>query len=58
MQERINALQAELSSHEKIKDFALLGESFSIENNTLTSTLKTKRKVIAKMYASMIESMY
>ncbi len=58
MQERINALQAELSSHERNKDFALLGEPFSIENNTLTSTLKTKRKVIAKMYASLIESMY
>ena len=58
MQERIDALQAELSSHERIKEFALLGEPFSIENNTLTSTLKTKRKVIAKMYASLIESMY
>ena len=58
MQERINALQAELSSHERIKDFALLSEPFSIENNTLTSTLKTKRKVIAKMYATLIESMY
>jgi long-chain acyl-CoA synthetase len=56
--EKINALQKELSGYEKIKDFALLMEPFSIESNTLTSTLKTKRKVILQMYKAQIEEMY
>jgi long-chain acyl-CoA synthetase len=56
--EKINALQKELSGYEKIKDFTLLREPFSIEANTLTSTLKTKRKVILQMYKTQIEEMY
>jgi len=56
--ERINALQSELSGYEKVKDFALLTEPFSIEANTLTSTLKTRRKVILALYHKQIEAMY
>jgi len=58
IQKRISNLQKELSNYEKIKDFILLHEPFSIENNTLTSTLKTKRKVITKKYAAVIDGMY
>lgn len=58
IREKINALQSELSGYEKIKDFILLSEPFSIENDMLTSTLKTKRKVINKLYAKLIEGMY
>lgn len=57
-QEKINGLQNELASFEKIKDFTLLQEPFSIEANTLTSTLKTKRKVIVDLYSKQIEAMY
>ncbi|MEJ2593640.1 MAG: long-chain fatty acid--CoA ligase [bacterium] len=56
--DRINALQRELSSYEKVRDFTLLPEPFSIEANTLTSTLKTKRKVILERYWQQIEAMY
>lgn len=58
LQEKINGLQNELASFEKIKDFILLQEPFSIEANTLTSTLKTKRKVIVDLYSKQIEAMY
>ena len=58
MLERINQLQNELTNYEKIKDFVLLTEPFSIEANTLTSTLKTKRKVILKLYKKQIDAMY
>jgi long-chain acyl-CoA synthetase len=58
IKERINALQTELSNYEKVVDFTLLIEPFSIENNMLTSTLKTRRKVISEMYASVIDGMY
>ena len=56
--EKINALQERLPEHEKIKRFALLEVPFSIENNMLTSTLKTKRRVIEKQYAKVIDSLY
>ena len=58
IKERINKLQKELSGYEKVKEFTLLHEPFSIETNTLTSTLKTKRKVIIARYKKQIEAMY
>jgi long-chain acyl-CoA synthetase len=58
MLERINRLQHELTNYEKVKDFVLLVEPFSIEANTLTSTLKTKRKVILELYKTQIDAMY
>ncbi len=58
MQKRIDLLQEELSQHEKIIKFHLLPEAFSIEKNTMTSTLKLRRKIIAKQYCDQIEAMY
>jgi len=58
MRERIEKCQEELTGYEKVKEFVLLAEPFSIEGGTLTSTLKTKRKVIVKKYASLIDGMY
>jgi len=58
MKERIDKCQDELTGYEKVKEFVLLAEPFSIEGGTLTSTLKTKRKVIVKKYASLIDEMY
>ena len=55
---RIDDLQNVLAEHEKVKQFALLNKPFSIENNTLTSTLKTKRRVIYKLYDDLIEGLY
>ena len=50
--------QNDLSSHEKIKRFILLSSPFSIEGGELTDTLKLRRPVILKKYATEIESMY
>lgn len=55
---RIEQLQEELSEYEKIREFLLLPEPFSIENNMLTSTLKTRRKIIVKEYSEQIDKMY
>ena len=46
------------AAHEKIRDFRLIEEPFSVENGMMTPTLKLKRKVIEKNYAELIESMY
>ena len=56
--ERIDTLQQQLASYEKIKRFTLLPQPFSMENGELTNTLKIKRNVLYKNYASEIEKMY
>ncbi len=58
MRQRIEHLQSELSSYEKVARFTLIHEPFSIENNAMTSTLKIKRRVIAEKYKTEIEAMY
>jgi len=54
----IDKYQEELTSYEKIVNFTLLPDNFSIENNALTNTLKIKRKVIEEKYRDIIEKMY
>ena len=58
MAERIETLQQQLASYEKIKRFTLLPDHFTIERGELTNTLKIRRKVLAKNYAGEIEKMY
>lgn len=48
----------DFAQHEQIKAFALLPESFTIENGLLTPTLKVRREVVAKRYHDLIESLY
>ncbi|CAF0810003.1 unnamed protein product [Didymodactylos carnosus] len=52
--EKIN----ELKGFEKVKDIYLHPELFSIENNLLTPTLKSKRPELAKYFDNQIEEMY
>ena len=58
MEERIETLQQQLASYEKIKRFTLLPKPFTMERGELTNTLKIKRKVLAKNYAAEIDLMY
>ena len=58
MAERIETLQQQLPSYEKIKRFTLLPDHFTMERGELTNTLKIRRKVLAKNYAKEIEKMY
>ncbi|HET6569300.1 MAG TPA: long-chain fatty acid--CoA ligase, partial [Rhodothermales bacterium] len=46
------------AAHEKIRDFRLLPEPFTFENELLTLTLKPRRKLIEKKYAPLIDEMY
>jgi long-subunit acyl-CoA synthetase (AMP-forming) len=43
---------------ERIKNFLVKREPFSIENGDMTITLKVKRKVVMEKYAAEIEAMY
>ena len=55
---RIETLQEGLASFEKIKKFTLLPNEFTMEAGELTNTLKIRRPVINRHYASEIEAMY
>ena len=46
------------ASHEKVRDFRLVEEPFTVENELLTPTLKPKRKAIEARYAALVEGMY
>ena len=56
--ERIETLQQEFAHYEQIKRFTLLPEPFSMSKGELTDTLKIRRSVLLKNYASEIERMY
>jgi long-chain acyl-CoA synthetase len=43
---------------EKIRDFRLVREAFSVDNGLMTPTLKLRRKAIEAEYADLIEEMY
>jgi len=46
------------AAHEKIRDFRLVLEPFTIDNGMMTPTMKLKRKVISAHYAALIDEMY
>ena len=51
-------VQAHLAGFEKVKRIALLSSPFTIEDGTLTPTLKLRRKAILERYAEVIEKLY
>jgi long-chain acyl-CoA synthetase len=48
----------EAAAHEKIRNFRLLAEPFTVEDGTLTPTLKLRRSVITDRYADLVDEMY
>ena len=58
IQREISQHTAELPPHEKIQEFVLLPEDFTIEGGDLTPSMKVKRKVVDEKYKSLIDSMY
>lgn len=54
----MRAFSAELASHEKIRDFRLLANEFTVETGEITPTLKVKRRVIAEKYAEQIADIF
>jgi long-chain acyl-CoA synthetase len=54
----INRCQKNMAKYERVRKFALLAEPFTIENETLTPSLKLKRKVIEEKHKAIIEKLY
>jgi long-chain acyl-CoA synthetase len=58
IQSELDRLQVDFARFEKVRAFQLLPEPFSIEEGTLTPTLKTVRRTIKEKYADVIEGIY
>lgn len=58
LEAHVRAINAEHPSFEQIKRFEVLPEELSIENGTLTPTLKVKRRTVALRYEDEIEGLY
>ncbi len=58
LEEQFRAHARQSASHEKIRDFRLVREPFTVENELMTPTMKLKRKAIEKAFADTIEEMY
>jgi long-chain acyl-CoA synthetase len=54
----IKRLSNELAKFERIKNFKVKRNPFSMDDGEMTPTLKAKRKVIEKKYAAAIDEMY
>ena len=58
IEEIINELNKNLPAIEKIKNFSIIKEPFTLENNMLTPTLKMKRYIIKKNFIDLLNSFY
>lgn len=57
-QKRVDKIQEDFTSYEKVVRFKLLSEPFSIQNGMLTNTLKVRRNKLIEIYKNEIEEMY
>ena len=54
----IRSFSNELASHEKIRDFRLVPDEFTVESGELTPTLKVKRRIVEDEYKYLIDDMF
>lgn len=54
----IRKYSKELASHEKIRDFRLVADEFTVEGGELTPTLKIKRRVVEDKYSHLIKDIF
>ena len=57
-QREIDAYNADKPHHEQIRAFAILPADLTIEDGSITPTLKVKRRILENRYYALIEGMY
>ena len=57
-QAEIDAYNADRPHHEQIRAFALLPAELTVEDGSITPTLKVKRRILESRYHELIENMY
>ncbi len=58
VQQRLDAVNAQLASYETIKKFVVIDVPLTVESGLITSTLKIRRKEITKQFGSRLEALY
>jgi len=58
LKETLKELNPRLKSYERVHRIVVMKEAWTVDNNMMTPTLKTKRNVIEKKYDPMMESWY
>jgi long-subunit acyl-CoA synthetase (AMP-forming) len=58
LEEQVAGVNESLARYETIKRFVVIPDQLSVENGTLTPTLKIKRRGISDRYGSLIEGLY
>jgi long-chain acyl-CoA synthetase len=58
LQETVTELNPRLKPYEKVKKIVVMKEAWTVDNNMMTPTMKTKRNVIEKKYAPNMEPWY
>jgi len=54
----LEVLNSKLEGHEKIHNFIILSQSWTVENKLLTPTMKIKRNLIEKKYSVLYQEWY
>jgi long-chain acyl-CoA synthetase len=58
IRQEIGQANARLARVEQIKDFRIIDQLLTAEDEELTPTMKLKRRVVAARYAELISTMY
>jgi long-chain acyl-CoA synthetase len=58
MKGEIERLLPDLADFEKIRKFSIIDEELTVDNGTLTPTLKVKKRVVLDRYKNVIDEMY
>ncbi len=58
LQAEIDKYSEEFKGFERVRDFAVLPEEFSTENDMLTPTLKIKRRIVVKAHGPTLDGLY
>jgi long-chain acyl-CoA synthetase len=58
LQRAVDRVNGDLSVIEKVRRFIVADETFSIENEQLTPSMKIRRHVISKVYGERLEALY
>lgn len=56
--QELRRFSKKMASHEKIRQFRLIGQPFTVETGELTPTLKVKRRVIEDKFEELIGAIY
>jgi long-chain acyl-CoA synthetase len=58
LMKQVNHVNAHLSNYEKVRKIAIIEKEMTFENGLLTPSMKVKRRVVAEVYADVIERLY